>query len=290
MALGTNHMTNGTGTVFIPEVWSMDILRAAENALVMAPLVKRFDSLVTNKGDTINIPNLSNLTATDKSSSTQVTFQSPTEANTQILINKHKHAGVMIEDLLKTQSMYDLMPEYTSKLGQAVAQAIDTDIIGEYANFTNTDVGSYGSDVTDAVVLAGMQALDLANAPDTERFFVVYPTQRIALMKIEKFISTETMGLANEPTIVRKGPPSRYTLGDLYGMSVYSTKQVPQDAGTPAQTHNIMFHKEALALALQQAPRTQFDYIIEYLGTAVVVDVIYGVKTIRADFGVEVRS
>ncbi len=56
MALGTNQQTTTTGAVFIPQVWSPEVLRATENALVMAPLVKRFDSLVTEKGNVINIP------------------------------------------------------------------------------------------------------------------------------------------------------------------------------------------------------------------------------------------
>ena len=38
MALGTSHMTTATGAAFIPEVWSPEVLRATENALVMAPL------------------------------------------------------------------------------------------------------------------------------------------------------------------------------------------------------------------------------------------------------------
>ena len=36
MALGTLHQTTVTGDVFRPEVWSLEVLRAAENALVMA--------------------------------------------------------------------------------------------------------------------------------------------------------------------------------------------------------------------------------------------------------------
>src|SRR3990167_11215183 len=177
MALGANHMTTTTGDVFRPEVWSMEVLRATENALVMAPLVKRFDSLVTGKGDTINIPNLTNLTASDKTASAQVTLQSPTEINTQILINKHKEASFLVEDILKVQSNYDLMAEYTSKAGFAIAETVDTDLLAEYANFTNSDVGTYGSDITDAVLLAADEAIDLANAPQEDRFLVIYPTQ-----------------------------------------------------------------------------------------------------------------
>ena len=280
MALGSSQMTTTTGAVFIPEVWSAEVLRATENALVMAPLVKRFDSLVTGKGDTINIPNLSNLTATNKSANTQVSLQSPTESNTQILLNTHKESSFLVEDFLKVQSNYDLMAEYTSKAGFAIAQAVDTDLLGEYANFTNTDVGTYGADITDAVVLAADEALDLANAPMEDRYFVIYPTQKTALLRIDKFVKADYMGQYNEPTIVRTGPNSRYYWGEIYVTPVYYTKQ----------THNIYFHKEAIALAMQISPRTQADYILEYLGNLVVVDTIYGIKTIRGAFGIEVRS
>jgi len=290
MALGSLHQTTTTGGVFIPEIWSPEVLRATENALVMAGLVKRFDSLVTAKGDTINIPNLSNLSATDKSSSNQVTLQSPTEANTTILINKHKESSFLVEDLLKVQSNYDLMAEYTSKAGEAIARQIDTDLLTEYTNFTNTDVGTYGSDVTDATLLAAMEAIDLANAPLEDRSMVIYPTQKTALARIDKFVKADYLGQYQNPTIVKTGVPSRYMWGDIYGVPVYYTKQVVVTAGTPQQIHNILFHKEALALALQQAPRTQSQYILEYLANLVVVDTIYGLKTIRSDFGIEIRS
>lgn len=283
-------MTTTTGDVFRPEIWSPEVLRATENALVMAGLVKRFDSLVTGKGDVINIPNLSNLAATDKTASAQVTLQSPTEDNTQILINKHKESSFLVEDILKVQSNYDLMGEYTSKAGESIARQIDTDLLSEYANFTNSDVGSYGSDITDAVILAAIEAIDLANAPLEDRALVIYPTQKTALARIDKFVKADYLGQYQNPTVVRTGVPSRYMWGDIYGVPVYYTKQIEQTAGTPTQTHNMLFHKEAMALALQLAPRTQSQYILEYLSNLVVVDTIYGVKTLRTDFGIEVRS
>ena len=91
-----------------PEVWSLEVLRAAENALIMAPLCWRFDSLVKEKGDVINLPNLSNLTATAKSANAQVTLQAPVETNTQISISNHYESSFLVEDLLKVQSSYDL--------------------------------------------------------------------------------------------------------------------------------------------------------------------------------------
>lgn len=292
MGLGTDQMTVTTGDVFRPEVWSPEVLRATENALVMAPLVKRFDSLVTQRGDRIHIPNLSNLSASSKSANTQVTLQAPVETDTTIDLDQHYESSFLVEDILKVQSNYDLMGEYTSKAGESIARQIDSDLLGLgiYGNFTNTDVGTYGSDITDAVILAAAEAIDLANAPMEDRALVIYPTQKTALAKIDKFVKVDYLGQYQSPTVVRTGPNSRFLWGDIYGVPVYYTKQVTATAGTPTQYHNIMFHKEAIALALQLAPRTQSSYVLEYLGNLVVVDTLYGYKVIRPTFGIEVRS
>lgn len=183
-----------------------------------------------------------------------------------------------------------MQSEYTNKAGYALAVVIDTDVLAEYSSFTNTDVGTYGVDLTDSTILSALEALDLANAPMEDRAAVIYPTQKTALLKIDKFVKADYMGEYDDPTIVRTGPNSRYLWGDIYGTPFYYTLQVPQTAGTPTQTHNLLFHKEAIILAMQQAPRTQSDYILEYLGNLVVVDAIWGVKTLRADFGIEMRS
>ena len=290
MALGTDQMTTTTHDVFRPEIWSMEVLRATEDALVMAPLVKRFDAEVQGKGDTVNIPKVANLSANSKSANTQVTLQANTESNTTISIDNHQEASFLVEDLIKVQSSYNLLAEYTQKAGFAIAEKIDTDLLAEYSSFTNTDVGTYGTDLTDAVVLAAIEALDLANAPMQNRAAVIDPRQKTSLLKIDKFVKADYMGEYGDPTIVRTGPNNRYLWGDIYGVPMYYTNQIPTSAGTPTQYHNILFHKEAIALALQTAPRTQSNYILEYLGDLVVVDTIYGIQTIRGDFGVEMRS
>mgnify|MGYP001595632425 FL=1 len=256
----------------------------------MAPLVKRFDADVVGKGDVIHIPNLSNLTANTKSANTQVTLQAPTEADTTITVGTHREASFLIEDILKVQASYELMSEYTTKAGFAIAQQVDTDLLSEYTNLTTTDVGVYGTDMTDAVLLSAIETIDLNNVPMEDRALVIYPTQKTKLLSLDKFVKSDYLGEYQKPTMVKTGPNSRWLWGDIYGIPVYYTTQVVTTAGTPTQRHNILFHKEAFALALQQAPRVQSDYILEYLGNLVVVDTIYGVKTIRATFGVEVRS
>jgi len=284
------NITTTTAAVFIPEVWSMETLRATERALVMAPLVKRYDSQVKGRGDTLHIPKISNLSANDKTANTRVTTQTITESEIQLSINKWKETSFEIEDIVKVQSNYDLMANYTEKAGYAIAQVVDTDLLDLYTGFTNADVGTYGVDITDAVIVAAHQKLDEADAPVEDRAFVIAPSQKAAIMKIDKFVRADYLGRYDQPTPVVKGPNNRYLWGDIYGTPVYYTNQVPTTAGTTVQTHNQLFHKEALALALQQSPRTQANYWAEDLAWLVTVDVIYGLTNLRVDFGVEVRS
>jgi hypothetical protein len=290
MALGTDHQTTTTGAVFIPELWSSEVLLATESALLMAPKVMRYDSMVQGKGDTIHIPNLSNLSANDKSASTPVTLQSPTETEVQISIDQHKEASFIIEDVLAVQSNYDLMSNYTSKAGYAIAQAVDSDLLGLYSSLTTTDVGTYGLDVSKPVILQGIETLELADVPYEDRYLILDPTQGTALYKIDEFVKTDYLGEYQSAKPTATGLRNRYSWGSFFGVEVYLTNQVPSTAGTPTQIHNVLFQKEAFALAMQVAPRTQSDYILEYLGHLVVVDTIYGVKVLRGDFGVEDRS
>jgi hypothetical protein len=53
MALGSNHVTNTTAAVFIPEIWSDEVIAAYKQNLVMSPLVTKM-SFKGKKGDTLN--------------------------------------------------------------------------------------------------------------------------------------------------------------------------------------------------------------------------------------------
>jgi N4-gp56 family major capsid protein len=284
------NFTTTTSAVFIPEVWSVETLRAAEAALVMAPLVKRYDTLVKQRGDTIHIPHVSNLAAQDKAQNSEVTLQTVTETETPIAIDQWKEVSFEIEDIVKVQSQYDLRSEYTGKAGYAIAKAVDSDLLALYASLTSTDVGTYGNDITDPVIVAALQKLDEVDAPLEDRFFVIAPSQKAAIMQLDKFVKADYLGEYNLPTPVKRGANNRYLWGDIYGIPTYYTNQIPTTAGTPLQTHNIMFHREAFALALQLQPRTQASYWQKDLAWLVTCDTIYGTAVLRDTFGVEVRS
>ncbi len=283
-------ITATTAAVFLPTLWSVETLRATESALVFAGLVKRYDALVTARGQTIKIPNISNLSANAKTANNNVTTQTVTETSTTLTISSWYEASFQIEDLVTVQSSYDLRSEYSEKAGYAIAKQVDSDVAAEYTTFTTTAQGTYGSDIGDATIVGAINQLNLGDIPMENRALVLYPSQIAAIMKLDKFVKADYLGEYNLPTPVRKGPNSRYMWGQIYGVPVYYTTNVPATAGTPVDTHNILLQKEAIALALQQSPRLQAAYWLPALAWLVVTDVIYGVTGLRTTAGVEVKS
>lgn len=283
-------ITTTTAAVFLPTLWSVETLRATEAALVAAGLVKRYDALVKARGQIINIPNISNLSANAVSQGSEVTYQAITETQTVLNINKWYNAAFDLTDIVSVQSNYDLRSEYSSKAGYAIAKQVDTDVLALNTGFTTVAQGTYGVDISDATLVAAILQLNVNDIPMEERAFIVHPAQLAAIMKLDKFVKADYLGEYQNPTPVKRGPNSRYLWGEIYGTPLYYTTQVVQTAATPTQTANMLIQKEAFALALQQAPRLQAAYWLPTLSWKVVVDVIYGVVALRTLAGVLIKS
>lgn len=278
MALGTLHQTITTGDVFIPEVWSKVIQKATEKALVMAKLVMRFDDEVAAYGDTINIPQVSNINANAKSAQTQVTLNAPTEGDINISINRDYESSFLVERRLRVQSRYNHQKLYSQKAGYAIAKRIDDDLIGLYAGLSQT-AGTAGTALTDATILAGVNLLDEADAPETDRHFVISADAKSDILALNKFTSVD---------FIKHNPTISGQLGDIYGLSVYMTNQIPTLGGSATAHANLMFHREAFALAIQLQPTVDINYIPEYLGWLTTYNSIWGFLEYRDPFGVVV--
>lgn len=275
MGLGTNHMTITTGDVFIPEVWSKELQLATEANLVMGRLVKRFDAEMKSFGDVLHIPKISNLSASDKSAETAVTFSTVTETSVDLTINKHKHVAVLIERNLDAKARHDLAEQYRAKESYALAKQIDTDVIGLQSGLSQS-VGTDNVATTDANILRAIQYLDDADAPDTDRSFVMSPATKADLLQIDRYVNSRYV--SDQPLV--KG-----AFGERYGVQFYSSTNVP--AGTAGRI-NLLFHKEAFALAIQRNITMYSDFIIDFLADAYVADVLYGMVEYRDAFGVKV--
>lgn len=162
-----------------------------------------------------------------------------------------------------------------------------------------------GTPLTDAAIRRTIQRLEDSDINSSELNFVIPPVEGNVLRGIARFTEQAFVGDGN---VIKTG-----RLGNLYGVEVFTSTNCPWvqvDSGTSTQAvkftstaHTtgvddigetvtvsgtmtnyrpcLMFHKDAMCLAEQQAIRTQSQYKVEYLGTAVVSDTIYGVKELR---------
>jgi N4-gp56 family major capsid protein len=284
MGLGSDHITGTTINNWRPNIWASEVLAARESALVLANLVKRYDRDVATKGKTVEIPNLSNLTAHAKVANSQVTLNDPTEGKTTITIDQHWEASVLIEDFAEVQSAYDAAREYREKTGYAIAEKMDNFIADDMTtNFTES-VGTYGTGIAYGDVLDAKQKLDEAKAPMTERYFVVTPKGHRDLLEIDEFVRYDAMGAASQPSGYRTG-----RVGMILGNDVFMSQNLVVTAGTPTENNCLFFHKEAYALAVQTSPKTEMQRKTEYLGDLIVTQALWGGHVLRDDHGVVVK-
>lgn len=293
--MANGNITTTTAANFIPEIWSKDAKVATESNLVLAKRVNRQFEAELQVGDTLHIPDISNLTVGNKSANTDVTFETITEGVTNVTVDKHKYAAFKLEDIVKVQANQDLMARYTDRLGYALAKQVDTDLGALYTDLGQT-VGSQGSAVTDANLRRAIQYLDDADAPSGDRTWVVRPSAMSDILGIDKFVRADAVGyLASMSPIVKatleKGEfnPAEVKgyFGQIYGVPVFVSTNNASSGTSPITYHNMLFHKDAFILVMQQDIRVQHDYNIRSLANEVVADVLYGVKTYRSTFAVD---
>lgn len=275
MALGSNHGTTTTGANFIPEVWSKEVQRATESNLVAARLFKRFDRDVMNKGDTIHVPKIAELSASSKSANTEITPAINTEGKVDITIDQHYYIAVLIEDILDTQSAYELGQEYKNKISYGLAKQIDTAILNLQSGLTQS-VGTAGTPPTDDDVREAVKLLDDADAPASERVFIMAPKTKSQLLAIDRYVDQDFVG--DKPVVTGY-------FGQRYGLAFYVSTNTTNSSTDPI---NLIAHKEAYAAAVQKQLKMASQYKAEFLGMLHVGQILYGVAEYRDDHGVKV--
>lgn len=285
-AYGSGNVNIGVtaGNVFRPNVWSNEVLMFVKANLVLLPLIKHYDQEVQSSGQTVEIPNVSTITANLKAQNTLVTLNYNTETKTTITINQHYESSFLVEDIEKIQSKYDLRTDYTQAAAYAIAAKVDNAIATAMTNGF-TAYGAFGTALNDTVILFVNRYLDDAKAPQVNRSFVVTPQGKQEMLAIDKYIRYDAIGVGGDQNSIMNGQ-----IGEIYGVKVFMSQNLVQVTSSPNQNNHLFFHTEAMAVAMQENPRSQATYKQEYLGWLVTVDVLFGLSTLRPSFGFVVRS
>lgn len=271
--------TTTTSAVFIPEVWAKECQVARESKLLMANLIERHDGDVSQKGDVIHIPLISNLSASDIGNDGSLTDAAVTESEKTLTVNKWKGVAINVPDILKAQSQYDLMQKYSAKIGYALGLIVEQDLLGLYSGLSQT-VGASGTVISDANLLTAIQYLDDARAPMEDRSWVIKPAAKRELLLIDKFVRADSIAFSKDSSPIVKA-----NFGQIYGVNVYVSPEVIAATGN----HNMLFHKSAFGLAMQKDmkmekfARTQFS---DRLGGSE----LYGFGELRDDHAVDFKN
>lgn len=259
---------------YIQELWTRDIQQPFDKILQIAKLVQDRSGLASGGGDTINVPFVAGVNARAKSASTAVTYDSPDGTAIALAIDKHYYSAALIEDIAKVQSNYDLRSAFQERMAEALARQIDTDLGALYTSAGT--VVSGGTTVDDADIISIVYTFDNANTPQNLRRGVIGHNTKSDLLGINKYVAYDQTGKTGAAVDGSDG-----LVGSVYGMDIYHSGNVPT-------THNMFFHKNALTLIQQQAPKFEMEYSVDQIGTKTVLHTIYGVGVERSTSVIDV--
>lgn len=250
---------------YVQEIWSREIQQPFDKQLQIAKLVKDLSGLAKGGGDLIRSPFTAVVNARAKSASTDLTFDSPEGAPVVLNIDKNYYVGVKIENIASVQSNYDLKAAFYERMAEALARQIDTDGMALYAS-AGTSV-SGGAAVDDADILSVVTTFDLANTPMDMRRGIVGAYTKADLSGVNKYTAYDQTGKTGL-AVDRSGG----LVANVYDMDIYYSGNVP----TSSTGRNLFFHKNAISMAQQQAPKFSTQWMVRSDAWETSLTTVYG--------------
>lgn len=210
-------------------------------------MITDYSSFLSSGGDRVHVPTLSEVGVGSKSENTAIQYDATTESDVILVVDQHKYASKMFEDISVIQASGELVSQYASIMGYALAKKIDLDIAAALAdgsaglNLTGVTTGD--DDVlTDANIEAILATLGEADVDyrDGNVNMVVNPTMYADLLNNDRFIRADALGREN----ISSGQ-----LGSIFGMNVFMSNALGT-AGT--EVAGLVFDKSACGIAIQK--------------------------------------
>jgi hypothetical protein len=300
-------ITSANIATAIVKLVAADALPALVGNLILGNLVNRdYEPTLAQAGDTVNVPIPPTLVANNIAEGGTVNPQNPNIGNAQIVLNTHVEATFQIPDVTKVMAVPDLLRVYMQPAVIAIAERIETDLLGLYASFTaNTPVGVAGTPITEAVIDSAETALFSSMVPSTQAKYLVVDSNTYSQMRqIPRFSEFQTAGEGGLRALIDG------TFGKIKDFFVFRSQFVAKTGSSPLTTHNLAFVRDAIGLVIRRLPqplpgtgaiaeyadlgnfgmRVIMSYRPDTLSQQFTVDVLYGVAPLRNTFAVQVNS
>lgn len=288
----------------IPVIIANATLEYFKNNTVLARLVRRdYDNEVAQAGDTVTITKLTGLTVQDKAANTDYALDQLATSKVDVVLNKHKYVSFLIEDVAKFLAKPDYQQALIDEGVAKIAEKMDADLMALRADITTNSVGSAGVDATADILVDARKKLTTSKAPMANRYAVLSAKDAAALLKLEKFTSSN-WNAENGAALVEAN------LGRRYGFDLFECQGVETSGTSPVSTWNIAFNKNAFALVTRPLGlpgdgsgvkayyanadgiglRVMMSYQHAKGGWMVTIDVLYGVKTVREELACKILT
>ena len=263
---------------FVPEQFSKNVLKALKNKLVVVPVVNHSYEADLVKGDTLYIPQTNTVTATEVTIGTEGVQKNPFNTTAVTLsVNQYYEAPVTVDYMSRRQSQVDLVANAEEESAYAMKKVIDTSLCNLFSTLGGKSTSAYGTDgsaVTDDVLIAAVEYLDEADAPEANRVWVFDPSTKADLLKIDKFVRSDYFAGDTIPTGgFRK---------NVYGAPLLITNNL---TAATTGSYAVYMHKDALAIVISE--NMTVDRVDQPLKHQLVINTtsLWGVVELRDTFG-----
>lgn len=250
---------------FIPEVWSTNLLVKFYKSTVFGAIANTdYEGEISAYGDKVYIRTVPSITINDYQKGQDLSYENPTSANVELLIDKGKYFAFGLDHVDKYQSDINLINEWSDDAGQQMKIEIDTSILADIpADAAAANAGATAGAITGAYDLGATGApialtktnmveyivdlgtiLDEQNVPETDRW-VVLPAWACNLIKKSELKDASLSG--DGTSMLRNG-----RVGMIDRFTIYMSNSVATTTDSTFTVYSILAgHKSALTFASQ---------------------------------------
>jgi hypothetical protein len=275
---------------FRPTIWSKNFITNIEKALVYKNVVNTdYEGDIAGGARSVKINELGNVTINDYTEDTDITVQTLTDAQKELVIDQKKYFAFNIDDVLAAQSNVTLMERAMQMAAFNMADVVDQYIASLYlgagvassnmgTNTTDLDIYATGDghDQLLSVFTNASRYLDEANAPTVGRWVVIPPWMHQYLKQAQ--IVDNTTGA------IKGGVTTAYGngfIGNTLGFDIYASNNV--SSSSASANFRVMFGtRDAISFA-GQITKIQTAEVEKQFGTMVKGLYVYGAKVVRPD-------
>lgn len=281
-----------TNTFITPSTVARMALATLYNSCVMLPLVFRgFESdFVPGVGATVTFRKPATFVARDYSQAVGVVRQDATETSDTITLDKHKDVSILLTSADRAMNLNDVQTQLIDPAVQALAEAVDTSILGLRADITNSvTLSAYSASTnpnpTFDLIDAG-RILTTSKVPLAGRVAVADEYISASWRKDELSHSAEKRG--DDGTALREA-----SLGRMHGFDTFETNNIDDFTGVAFHRNAFAFVSRPLAAPLSNdraevlsrgglSVRVVYSWDPAYKADLISLDLLYGVKTLDA--------